>query len=443
MADKMYDIIIIGGGAAGLTAAYSAGSVAENIKIAVLEKMPRPGRKIMITGKGRCNLTNMKDWSDFSGHIHPKANFLKPAFYTFNPAETAVFFNNAGMETVTERGDRVFPASYIAADVVDALVRSAAGVGVNIETGKEVENIACKGSDNQSSFEITCRNGETLLCKKIIIATGGLSYPSTGSTGDGYRWAEENGHKISRLFPSLTAIVPENYKITDSRGHINRSAPLSEAGKLLNGNQLKNTSISLWLNGNIAQEEFGDIDFTDGGIEGPLGFKVSRKCVEALLNGRKAQLVLDLKPAVSYEALQNRISKLWKEICEDRRNFSKSYKDKFHILLGKLMPRSLIQGFLKCNQSADHKTIARYLKNWKFNISGYVGYERCVITAGGISQEDITAKTMESKKCKGMYFAGEVIDIDGDTGGYNLQSAFSTGYLAGLSAARSLSSDID
>ena len=174
-----------------------------------------------------------------------------------------------------------------------------------------------------------------------------------------------------------------------------------------------------------------------------MGFKVSRKCVEAIMNGWKAQLVLDLKPAVSHEALQNRISRLWKEICEDRRNFSKSYRDKFHILLGKLIPRSLIQGFLKCNQSADHKTIARYLKNWKFNISGYVGYERCVVTAGGVAQEDIAAKTMESKKCKGMYFAGEVIDIDGDTGGYNLQSAFSTGYLAGLSAAKSLTSGTD
>lgn len=435
---KYFDIAIIGGGAAGLAAAYGASSFNKNAKITILEKMPRPGRKIMITGKGRCNLTNMKDWSDFAGHIHPKANFLKPAFYSFDPAHTVEFFNTAGMDTVTERGDRVFPASHIASDVVDALVRSADESGVRIETGKEVERIVRKSTDNKTAFEITCSNGDTLLCEKIIIATGGLSYPSTGSTGDGYRWAEETGHKISRLFPSLTAIVPENYKVTDLRGHINRNIPLSETGKYLNGNQLKNVSITLWVNGNISQEEFGDIDFTDGGIEGPVGFKISRKCVESIMNGSKAYVTLDLKPAVSHEALQSRISKLWKEICEDRRSFNKSYRDKFNVLAGKLIPRSLVQGFIKCNQSADHKTIAKYLKNWKFNIAGYVGYERCVVTAGGVSQEDITAKTLESKKCKGMYFAGEVIDIDGDTGGYNLQTAFSTGYLAGVSAAKSL-----
>ena len=439
MSDTKYDIIIIGGGAAGLSAAIGAASTSPEAKITVLEKMPRPGRKIMITGKGRCNLSNIKEWTEFSAHIHPKANFLKPSFYNMNPEKTVSLFNEAGMETVTERGDRVFPASHIASDVVDALVRTVSGYGISIETGTEVENIAF--NEDLNYFEISCKDGKSRLCRKVIIATGGLSYPATGSTGDGYRWAEESGHKISRLFPSLTALVPENYKIFDSRGHIDRNTPMSEAGKLLEGNQVKNVNLTLWLNGNIAQEEFGDIDFTDGGIEGPAGFKISRKCVEAVMNGTKAYITLDLKPAVSNEALHSRITKLWKEIGEDRRSFHKSYKEKFNVLLGKLLPHSLIQGFMKCNPSADHKTVAKYLKNWRFNIAGYVGYERCVVTAGGVSQEDITAKTLESKKRKGMYFAGDMIDIDADTGGYNLQCAFSTGYLAGQSAAKSLSTE--
>ncbi|MBO8444916.1 MAG: NAD(P)/FAD-dependent oxidoreductase [Bacteroidetes bacterium] len=513
------DIIIIGGGAAGLMAAIGAGKAfsgavktdkakdADNSRstdntgdinttgtkghtIAVIEKMPRPGRKIMITGKGRCNITNMKSWNEFSGHIHPKANPLKPAFHNLNTEAVVRFFNDNGLETVLERGDRVFPASHLASDVVDTLVRTVSESGAQLHTGCEVSEIkyvtgnarypesgsddSYPGAENRTDdagiFRIVCRSGREFTCRKLVIATGGLSYPGTGSTGDGYLWARQFGHTVSRCFPSLTAIVPEGYKIsgesapqntkktvnvmtasgnadgrqvkdsqmTPLKGHIDRSVPLSETGSLLNGNQLKNVTLTLIIDGNTVQEEFGDLDFTDGGIEGPTGFKVSRKCVNALINGSKATVSIDLKPAVDKEALDARIRNLWQEIANDRRSQGKKYEDRFRILLGKLIPMSLVQGFRRCNPTIDHTNLASRLKNWKMDIRGFVGYERCVITAGGVSTGEIISKTLESKLQPGLYFAGEILDLDGDTGGYNLQTAFSTGMLAGESAARSL-----
>ena len=303
---------------------------------------------------------------------------------------------------------------------------------------KEVKEIV-----SNDGVSLTCKDGSRYSCSKLIICTGGLSYPKTGSTGDGYAWAKEMGHSIRPLFPSLTAIVPEGYKdlstgieMTGGKGHINRSTPLSETGKTLCGNQLKNVGLTIIVDGNEAQSEFGDLDFTDGGIEGPIGFKVSRKCVNAIINGSKVTAVMDLKPAVELEDLQVRISTLWNEISKDRKTSGKQYKDRFRILLTKVLPMSLIPGFTRLNPNADHKTLAKVLKNWKMEISGYVGYERCVITAGGVSLEEVTAKTLESKLTPGLYFAGEILDLDADTGGYNLQAAFSTGYLAGISAAK-------
>ena len=429
------DIIVIGAGASGLMAA--AGAAQNGASVVVLEKMPRPGRKIMITGKGRCNFTNLKAWNEFSTHIHPKPNFLKPAFYNLNSEKMIEFLESQGLECVVERGERAFPASHLASDVVDALVRAAEDSGARILCGKEVSEIA---SAIETSFNVKCSDGSTFRCRKLIICTGGLSYPKTGSTGDGYKWAGQFGHSIKTLFPSLTAIVPFRYKVTTAahKNHIDRSTPLSEIGKLLCGNELKNIQISIIIDGNTAQEEFGDMQFTDGGIEGPVGFKVSRKCVNALINGSKVGAVLDLKPAVDLEDLTVRISCLWNEISKDKRNASKQYKDRYRILLTKVMPMSLIQGFMQMNPNTDHKTLAKALKNWKFDIEGYVGYERCVVTAGGVSCEEVAPKTMESKLTPGLYFAGEVLDLDADTGGYNLQTAFSTGYLAGINAAKSL-----
>ena len=459
------DIIIIGAGAAGLMAAVGA---AEKIPAAsgntstgvtVLEKMPRPGRKIMITGKGRCNFTNMKDWNEFSSHVHPKPNLLKPSFYNLTPSALMDFLNRNGLETVVERGDRAFPASHRSSDVVDTLVRAATKAGARILCGKEVRSISRNGGvsgkddikenggipDAGANFIIECTDGSSYSCRSLVITTGGLSYPGTGSTGDGYNWAEELGLEVTPLFPSLTAIVPEGYKTDNQvkikgllKGHIDRSTPLSETGAALAGIQLKNVGLTVIVDGNEVQEEFGDLDFTDGGIEGPIGFKVSRRCVRALMNGSKVTVSLDLKPAVRAEELETRIKSLWKEISEDRRSKGKSREDLVRVLLGKLLPQALVGVFLRQNPETDFRRLAKRLKDWRMPIEGYVGYERCVVTAGGICQEEIVAKTLESKKVPGLYFAGEILDLDADTGGYNLQTAFSTGFLAGGSAALKL-----
>ena len=437
MRNNTADIIIIGAGAAGLMAAAgAAAALGEAGRVIVLEKMPRPGRKVMITGKGRCNFTNLKDWNEFSAHIHPKPNFMKPSFYNLTSGKMIGFLAEHGMESVVERGDRAFPASHLASDVVDALVRAAEKAGAEILCGKEVREV-------NESFMLECTDGTSYTCSRLIICTGGLSYPKTGSSGDGYEWAKTFGHSIKTLFPSLTAIVPKGYKDSEmARGHIHRNEPLSETGRMLCGNQLKNVCLTVLIDGNEAQSEFGDLDFTDGGIEGPIGFKVSRKCVNAVINGSRVTVVMDLKPAVKYEDLYTRISSLWNEISKDRRNAQKLYKDRFRILLTKVLPQSLIPAFVKYHPNSDHKTLAKALKNWKFDIEGYVGYERCVITAGGVSLEEVTPKTLESKLVPGLYFAGEVLDLDADTGGYNLQTAFSTGYLAGNSAGKQIATSL-
>jgi predicted Rossmann fold flavoprotein len=431
------DIVIIGAGAAGLMAAAGAGITSPDKKIVVLEKMPRPARKIMITGKGRCNFTNAKPWNEFSRHIHPKANFLKPSFYNLTSEGMIDFLEKHGLATVVERGDRAYPESRLASDVIDTLVRAAQRAGAEIICNKEVDDISKEGE----RFSVRCADSEVYTCQKLIICTGGLSYPRTGSTGDGYRWAEDFGHKIRPCFPSLTAMVPRGYKLDESfdemKGHINRANSLSELGSSLCGIQLKNVGLTLIADGNELAQEFGDIDFTDGGIEGPIGFKLSRKCVNAIVNGSKANLSLDLKPAVEIEDLDMRIKQIWQEIANDKRSANKQYKDRFRILLGKLMPMNLIPAFVKTFPNTDHKTLAKVLKNWKMEVAGFVGYERCVITAGGVSQDEVTPKTLESKLTPGLYFAGELLDIDADTGGYNLQCAFSTGYLAGINAAKS------
>ena len=429
------DIVIIGAGAAGLMAAAGAMKIlGPSAKVVVLEKMPRPSRKIMITGKGRCNFTNAKPWNEFSTHIHPKSDFLKSAFYNLTSDAMIQYLADLGLESVVERGDRAFPVSYSAADVVDALVKGARDSGARIICGCEV--LQCR-ADNDG-FVVECSGNQDFVCSKLIVCTGGLSYPTTGSTGDGYRFAKSMGHSITPLFPSLTAIVPKGYKNTSISGHIDRSTPLSEMGKLLCGNQLKNVGLSLFIDGNPVQDEFGDLDFTDGGLEGPLGFKISRRSVQALTNGAKVYVEIDLKPAVELVSLSSRINNLFDEISKDRRSASKPYRERFRILLTKLLPSSLIPPFMKINSNLDHKSLAKVLKCWRMDISGYVGYERCVVTAGGVSRDEVVAKTLESRIVKGLYFAGEVLDIDADTGGYNLQSAFSMGYLAGMSAARAI-----
>lgn len=461
------DIIVIGAGAAGLLAAYGAAKTlvdnGSDAQVTVLEKMPRPGRKIMITGKGRCNFTNLKNWNEFSAHIRSKSNFVKSSFYNLNSEAMISLLNDYGLETVVERGDRAFPASHHASDVVDTLIRAVSSYGVKLVTECAVTDVL----QVKDGFKVNTSDGSEYKCSKLIIATGGLSYPGTGSTGDGYAWAEALGHGIKPCFPSLTALVPDGYKQKPEspamKGHIDRSTPLTELGQSLAGVQLKNIGLTAIVDGNEVESEFGDIDFTDGGIEGPLGFQVSRRCVKAMMNGSKVSLKVDLKHGVPQEEVTARVKQLWNEVDRDPRSRGKNDKEKCRILLGKLMPWDLIPGFLATNPElvrterragtknsygrysvgamksfVNLTAIAEALKEWRFEIVGFVGYERCVVTAGGVSTDDLIAKTMESRVVPGLYFCGELVDVDADTGGYNLQLAFSTGYLAGQSAAKSM-----
>ncbi|MBR3285407.1 MAG: aminoacetone oxidase family FAD-binding enzyme [Bacteroidales bacterium] len=453
------DIIIIGGGASGLMAGYAAADALVEAgaapSVAVLEKMPRPGRKIMITGKGRCNFSNIKDWNEFSLHIRSNSSFVKPSFFNLSSRAMQEFLESYGLKTVVERGDRAFPQSHRASDVVDTLVNTCLSRGVKMETECEIVSI----SHNGDGFALEAADGRKYACRRLIIATGGLSYPSSGSSGDGYAWASALGHSIKQCLPSLTALVPKGYKdpsgIVSSgmKGHIDRSSPLSEVGKALCGIQLKNVGLSLCIDGKEVDSVFGDVDFTDGGIEGPAGFQLSRKAVKAIFNGSKVSLRLDLKSGVPAEDISRRVNELWDEIRKDPRSERLREKEKCRILLGKLMPWHLIPGFVMCNPRIMNtlsitrggartvlmpSEVARALKDWAFDLAGYVGYERAVVTAGGVNTDEVIPKTMESRLVPGLYFCGEVLDIDSDTGGYNLQTAFSTGCLAGRSAAKSI-----
>lgn len=417
------DILIIGGGAAGLFSAASTilFSKENNLdlpSVTVVEKMKRCGRKIGITGKGRCNLTNTKGWEDFSIHIHPDKNFFRPAFYEMSNIRTMEFFEKIGLPLVKERGDRVFPASYRASDVTSVLLDYVKSNGVKVVTGFETVKIINRLS-RQSSVPVETRftaeslSGSRIEAKYLILATGGLSYPSTGSTGSGYIFAKDLGHKIVNCFPSLTALIPNNY-----------------SSCTLGGISLKNVSVSLIVNGNKVREEFGDLDFTTDGIEGPIGFKISREAVYNLKMGQKVSLSLDLKPAVSYDKLKRRIEK---EVSEKRLPMNK--------LLLSYLPKALIDPFMKLQRPLNYNNLPDKLKEWRFVIDSCVGYRRAVVTAGGVDLKEVNTKTMQSKIVDGLYFAGELLNLDADTGGYNLQIAFSTGALAAKSIVREIATN--
>lgn len=479
------NVAIVGGGAAGLFAALygskvilksnrvSAPPSPGSAEILIFEKMPRPGRKIGLTGKGRCNLTNTKPWEEFSRHIHPKADFFRSAFYNCSNAKVMELFQECGLPLVEERGNRVFPRSMRAIDVIDTLVAACKEGGVPICTNTAIKEIqplpdaAGGGAASRSlpdaaagcRFLLIGEDGSPVAAaRSVIIATGGLSYPSTGSTGDGYTFAKRLGHTVTPLFPSLTALIPENY---DQMWQC--------IGETLH---LKNVQLSLKYEGNILASEFGDADFTNGGIEGPIGYKLSRRAVELLstnpasqvlpakqasqakqafsaqqaapakqtplapqvsqasqesgarVRSQPLQLILDLKPAVSREELATRLSSLIRSKGRAAANLQ--------ALLREVMPGLLIRPFLMVHPALpmDPVKIAKELKSWHFTITGYVGYNRAVVTAGGVSLSELSKKNLESKLHKGLFFAGEVIDMDCDTGGYNLQMAFSTGALA-------------
>lgn len=453
MGKQYHELVIVGGGAAGLFAAAMA--VDKGIDVCILEKNPFCGKKIGITGKGRCNITNTKPWEEFSTHIHPSANFFKAAFRAMSNEDTIRYLNSIGLPTVVERGCRVYPESMCAKDVSMTLAAHIRNNGGTILTSCNVyecnsikyssctEGLSCE-ADNKAAFTITYEQaGRTCLMqgRYLLLATGGLSYPATGSTGDGYAFAQAFGHSVTHRFPSLTALVPEGYASTFKMSS--------------NAIEVKNVEAGLEVNGSEVQREFGDLTFTDGGIEGPIGFKISRKAVESLINGQKLKVHLDLKPAVSLEALESRIERELGQ-TQDRMLLNQ--------LLRKLLPGQLIEAFCKSNglnsnalicvknsygtgtpkqvksykgkiealQSHNNEIIklASLLKNWQFKIVDHVGYNRAVVTAGGVSIKEISQKTMESKLVPGLYIAGELLNLDADTGGYNLQIAFSTASLA-------------
>ncbi|MBO7321714.1 MAG: NAD(P)/FAD-dependent oxidoreductase [Bacteroidales bacterium] len=405
---KSYHIAIVGGGAAGLMAA--ARCVGSGLDVVLIEKNKECGKKLLITGKGRCNITNSSPWKDFQTHIHPDKGFLKNAFHHFSNKDVVALFESAGLPCKEERGNRIFPVSDRSHDVRDTLVKYIKKGGINVVTGCQVLDIN-KG-DNLFTLSLSTYEGDNLdiQASRVILATGGLSYPTTGSTGDGYDVASKFGHTIVGTFPSLTALKPLNM---DSR---------------MEGILLKNVRMDLWVNGSKVQSEFGETLFTSGGIEGALGFRVSRKGVKGLINGQKVELVLDLKPAVEMDELNKRVKEL-----------SAECGGKLKKIVSRLVPAQMVDPFIDSLPGLNPDNMASRLKEWRFKIVGYVGYERCVVTAGGVSLDEISRKTMESKVIDGLYMAGEVIDLDGDTGGYNLQIAFSTGALAADSAVRSIS----
>jgi len=423
---EIRDIIVVGGGAAGMMAAAKAAET--GCSVTLIEKNSILGRKVLITGKGRCNLTNTKKWSEFSTHIHPKSAFFKSAFYNFSNTATIEYFNNIGLPTVVEQGERVFPESMRSQDVSDILLSRLNSLGVELLYCKDVIKIS---KVNEEIFECSIMDStekvfsvrfptisvSNIYGKAVIIATGGLSYPITGSTGAGYSFAESFGHKVNARFPSLTALIPNYY---DTK---------------LYGITLNNVGLNLFIDKDLIQMELGEVKFTEKGIEGALVYRVSRKAVKALINGQKVELILDLKPALSIDTLNKRVDR---DLEKLKINSEKINTGKWKMLLRELLPVALIDPFISHNKDLTLNNLPVKLKDWRFGIKTYVGYERAAVTAGGVSQDEIISKSMKSKLVSNLYFAGEVIDLDGDTGGYNLQIAFSTGSLAGLSAAQQI-----
>lgn len=388
--------------------------------VTLLEKNPLCGRKLAITGKGRCNITNTKSWQEFSNHIHPKSNFLKSSFWGFSNKDAIAFFEEHGLETVLTQGDRVFPKSMKAFDVVDTFVAVMHKYNVDVRTDCELLTITKAPEGGYTCIYVqTTTSSRLVSCminsKSVVIATGGLAYPSTGSTGKGYELAQSFGHTITECFPSLTALIPKFY-----------SSDFYDI-------ELKNVGLSLFVDKDLVQTDMGDLTFTEGGIEGSLGYRLSRKAVKALKNGTSVELVLDLKPAIDLETLKNRVKR---EIEKFDWGSNLVNDARMKKLLRKFMPSELINPFVDSNDNLNSHNLAERLKDWRFPIKDYVGYRRAVVTAGGVDLGEIVSKSMQSKLSPGLFFAGEVLDIDGDTGGYNLQTAYSTGAMAGVSAAK-------
>ncbi|MDD6236462.1 MAG: NAD(P)/FAD-dependent oxidoreductase [Clostridiales bacterium] len=413
---SQYDIIVVGGGAAGLMAAGTAASCGRRVLLA--EKNQRLGRKLLITGKGRCNITNNCDLDTLMQNIPTNNKFLYSAFRHFSPADTIRFFEQRGLPVKTERGNRVFPESDKAADVADVLIKYCKSTGVTVVQ----EEVSAISVQNGKAAGILCKSGNKYTADAVIVTTGGLSYPLTGSTGDGYRFAKSVGHTVVPPVPSLVPLIIRE-----------------EWCKQLQGLSLKNVTLTVkeTQTGKELYSELGEMLFTHFGISGPLVLSCSAHMRN--LTPGKYQIYIDCKPGLDEKQLDNRLL----------RDFQKYQNRDFSNALHELLPQKLIPVFIKLcrlppdkkvNQLSkeDRRVMIEQLKRMKLTVDGFRPITEAIITSGGVKTAEINPKTMESKCCSGLYFAGEVIDVDAYTGGFNLQIAFSTGYLAGISASENI-----
>ena len=409
----MNSVIVIGGGPAGMMAAISAAEC--GARVSLLEKNEKLGKKLFITGKGRCNLTNAADIEEFFRAVISNPKFLYSAFYSFTNEQTIAFFESLGLKTKVERGGRVFPQSDHSSDVISALSRELSRRKADVLLHTEVKELII---EEGRAAGVLLSSGKKLYADAVIVASGGISYPSTGSTGDGYRFAESCGHRVTELSPALVPMeVKEWY------------------AKELMGLSLRNIQIRITEGKKKLYEEFGEMLFTHYGVTGPVILSAS-SVVGNRLKQKELTLHIDLKPALSEEQLDKRVL----------REFEANHNRQFKNAVDSLFPAKLKPVMVELSEIPEDKKVheitkeerlrfVRLIKDFTMTLTNLRGYNEAIITKGGVSVKEVDPGTMESKKVSGLYFAGEVLDLDAVTGGYNLQIAWSTGYLAGMSAA--------
>ena len=429
----MSKVIVIGGGPAGMFAAYFAAK--NGHQVTLLEQNEKLGKKLYITGKGRCNITNASDMEDLFNNVCSNPKFLYSAFYSYTNDQVVEFFENYGLRTKVERGNRVFPVSDHSSDVIATLTKALKDVGVQVHLHTRVakllteeyldENGQTVVADKKTKVlkqvvnGVVLENGQTLFAEAVILATGGISYPSTGATGDGYRFAEKLNHKSVEPTPSLVPFEIKEGWVTEMQGLA-----------------LKNVAITIDCEGKKLYEDFGEMLFTHFGVSGPMILSASASIKPSYFKDftRDLSLKIDLKPALDKEQLDKRILKDFEEAK------NKQYKNSIQKLLpSKMIPiiieLSGIDPDKKVNEitKEERTTLVNLLKGLPMTIIGLRGWNEAIITKGGVSVKQVNPSTMESKLVNGLYFAGELLDLDAMTGGYNLQIAWSTGYLAGNS----------
>ncbi|MFA6296214.1 MAG: NAD(P)/FAD-dependent oxidoreductase [Patescibacteria group bacterium] len=404
-----YDLIVIGAGPAGIIAAGRAGE--RGLSVLLIEKNPRIGAKLLLTGKGRCNITHQEDDpKNFINQFGKNGKFLYKALNNFSIQDTLNFFHKLGIKTNVERGNRVFPSTGSALNVVMALERYLIRNKVQLSADTRVLKIVKEGN---RIIKIKTSKGD-FIAKNYLLTTGGKSYPETGATGDGFEFAKELGHNIIPPKPALTPILVKEQLIKD-----------------LQGLNLENVNISVYQNNKKQDERFGEALFTHEGMSGPIILDMSKKIGELLKNGQVV-LQIDFKPALDFPKLDLRI----------QRDFKEFHNKEFKNSLNKLLPQKLIPVIVKLSNinpdkkvnsitKEERKTLIHLLKEFKLEVQGLTGFKKAIVTSGGIDLKEIDPKTMKSKIINNLYFAGEILDLDGPTGGYNLQVCWSTGYLAG------------